>query len=391
MDLRSRAQAIQDDLVAIRRAIHQRPELSGQERETAALVAGRLRDWGIEVREGVGGTGVVGMVRGKLEGGTVGLRADMDALPITEANRVPYCSEREGVMHACGHDAHVACVLGAARLLVENAAALQGNVKLVFQPHEEIPPGGAQAMIAEGVLDNPPVSAMVALHCDSSLPVGKVGVKAGPILAAADEFTLSIQGESGHAALPHNAVDAIVAASEVITALQTIASRRVDPLSPVVVTVGTIHGGVQFNVICDRVTMEGTARTLDPQLTEAMPSMIESVVAGAVQVHGARFELDYRRGYPVTMNDSAITDIVSQAVRSLLGDGALCEVRELMGGEDFAYFAQNVPSCFFRLGIRNEERGIVYPLHHPHFDLDEAALSIGAAVLTQSAWSLLGC
>ncbi|WP_281746080.1 M20 metallopeptidase family protein [Thermanaerovibrio acidaminovorans] len=385
------ANLIRDD----RRAVHRRPGVGMQVQETASLVADSLERMGLDVTRNVGGAGVVALLRGAADGPFVGLRADMDALEIQEQTDLPYRSEIDGVMHACGHDAHTAMLLGAARILSRLGDRLSGGVKFVFQPAEECAPtGGAPAMIADGVLEDPPVEAMVALHVWPDLPTGKVGVKAGPIMGASDRVNLVIRGRSAHGSSPEKGVDAVVMAAQLITALQTVVSRGVSPLDSAVLTFGTINGGYRYNVLADQVRIDGTLRTLDPQVRDLVVERIKSLSIGVSRGMGGDVEVHYEMGYPVTVNHPGIASVARDSVVDLLGEEGLWEVdRPSLGGEDFSFFASKVPSAFLWLGCRPP--GIppedFPPLHNPRFNLDEDCLPLGAAVLAKIAWDLLDC
>ena len=382
----SEAKRIAGKLSKIRRQIHMHPELGFQEKRTSALVAKELREIGVAVTVGVAGTGVVGLLKGAHPGKTVALRGDMDALPITEQNNTPYRSRVEGVMHACGHDANTTTVLGAAMLLAKHRDALHGNVKFIFQPSEEAPPGGALPMIKEGVLKAPPVHVIIGVHVDPTIPVGKIGLRQGPMMAAADDFWFAVLGEAAHGAKPHLGIDAISLSAQVIQALQTIPSRRVNPVHSVVVTVGTIKGGYRRNVIADRVECEGTARTLDGKDRRSVELAIGKTLAGVTKAGGGGYEYRYEQGYPILTCDDRITDIVRRVGKELLGGRGVVEIDEpSMGGEDFAYFVNEVPGMMFRLGTGNKKKGITYPWHHPRFDVDEDGIWMGAAVLARAA------
>lgn len=381
-----RAQDLRPFLVECRRWLHRHPELSFQEQKTRDYVVGRLQEMGLQPRVGLAETGVTALVTGGLPGPAVALRADMDALPMTEATEASYASENDGVMHACGHDAHTAMLLGAARLLQEARAGLPGQVLLIFQPAEESPPGGAKLMIEAGVLENPQVAAIFGLHVDPFLDTGKIGFKPGPLMAAADKFVVDIIGEGGHGAAPHQAVDAVVVAAQVVLALQSVVSRQVDPLAPAVVSIGTIDGGNRYNVIADRVTLTGTIRTLNPVLRERIPELIQRLVRGVTSAYGARFQFDYTRGYPVMINDPEMTDFARTAAAEILGPDSVATILEpSMGGEDFAYFLQQVPGCYAYLGTSRIGATRRIPWHHPRFNIDEEALAIGAAYLAGTA------
>jgi amidohydrolase len=372
-------------VVGWRRRLHANPELSFQEHETAKAVATELRALGLAVKTGVGGTGVVGLLAGDRPGRTVALRADMDALPITEGNAVSYKSRHAGRMHACGHDGHCAMLLGAARLLSSQKSELQGNVKFLFQPGEETPPGGALAMIRAGALQSPKVDAIFGLHLDSSLPSGRVGLRTGPMMAASDNFKIEIIGRGGHAARPHSCLDPVVTGAQIILALQTIVSRKVDPVHPAVITVGKVESGSKHNIIPDRAVLEGTARSIDRQTCKMMPEWIKQAAAGVAQAGGLAVKLYYQRGYPVLVNDPAMIEFAHGVSAALLGKKAVMNLSEpMMGGEDFAYYLQKVPGAFLRLGSCSGP-DTAHPWHHPQFNIDESVLPGGARLLAALA------
>ncbi|HHV61768.1 MAG TPA: amidohydrolase [Firmicutes bacterium] len=390
------ARRIEPRLIEIRRAIHMNPELGGMEFKTSRLVAQVLRELGIEVVENIAGTGVLGLLKGAagVAGSrmrTVAIRADMDALPIQDKKDVPYRSRVPGVMHACGHDGHVAMVLGAAMILagVRGENKLPGNVKFIFQPAEE-GPGGAKPMIEAGVLENPGVDMILGAHIWPEIPVGRVAIKSGAALASTDEIRIVIKGEGGHGAAPHRAVDAIVVAAQVINALQTIVSREVSPTSPVVLTIGTIQGGYRHNVIADEVTMTGTLRTLNPVVRMELPGKIDRLLRGIAGGMGASVEFTHIPGYPPTVNDSRIAELASRSAAKVIGGAnVIREIEPSLGGEDFSYFLERVPGAFIMVGAGNPEAGITFPSHHPRFDFDERALATGAAILSQAAFDYL--
>ncbi len=380
-----------EELIAVRRQLHMHPELSYAEHATAAMVAERLRALGLEVTEGIGRTGVVGLLRGGAgDGPCVMLRADMDALALTEESAQPYASQERGVMHACGHDGHVSMLLGAAKLLVGERARLRGIVKFVFQPAEE-GGNGAGAMVDDGVLENPKVDVAYGIHLWADLPAGQLAVAPGPIMAAVDEFHLTISGVGGHGAMPHQAVDPIVAAAQVVTALQTVVSRNTSPLQSSVVTVGTIHGGSAFNIIAERVTLTGTVRSFDRNVWEAIPGQIERIVAGVTQGLGCSYELQYKRTNKATVNEPISTQRVIDIARGYMGEeNVVTEGVKTMGGEDMSEYLERVPGCFFFLGARDEARGIVAPHHSPRFDINEAALPYGVELFRRLVHAHLG-
>jgi amidohydrolase len=368
--------------IALRRAIHRHPELGFEEVRTAALVESELDALGIEHRR-VAGTGVVGIIRGARPGRTAALRADMDALPITEQSGEACASEIPGKMHACGHDAHTAMLLGAARILAGRRATLAGNVVLIFQPAEE-GPGGAEPMIAAGVLDDPKVDAIAMLHVDPRLPTGSLGITPGPVNAAADELHVTVRGTGGHGGYPHLAVDAIPCAAAIVLALQTIASRETDPLASIVVTIGTIAGGYRNNVIADTVKMTGTIRTYDPAIRRGVEARVRRIVDGVAAGYGTTAEVAIVYGYPPVVNDAALATAFAAHLTAATGI-PIERLPPTMGAEDFAYFAERVPGVVGRLGIRNERLGSVHSGHSPQFRLDEDAIPTGITALVSFA------
>ncbi len=389
-DLMAAANALRDSLVSDRRSIHQHPELANQEHQTAALVATRLRDLGIEHETGVFTTGVVGLIRGAKPGKTVLLRADMDALPIVEESDQPYVSQTHGVMHACGHDAHTAILLAVARMLQERSAEMPGNVKLMFQPAEEHGTiGGAKPMIDAGLLENPKVDAAFGLHQGALNFVGEIAVRPGPRSAAADSFTITVHGKGGHAAWPQGGVDPVMIAAQVLTALQTLVSREVDSADRVVLTVASIQAGSAFNVIPDFATMKGTVRTYSASLRNYVEQRLKEIAVGIAQTLRGTCDVDYERGYPALINHESGVEVVRAAVTDVLGPEALRDATPVMGAEDFAYLLERVPGAFLTLGVRNRHWASPKQGHNARFDLDEDALPIGAAVLAGTALRFL--
>jgi amidohydrolase len=380
-----RAQGLSEIMTTIRRDIHRHPELGFQEHRTAERVAERLEQLGIAVRTGVGKTGVVGDLGD--DGSCIALRADMDALPIQEDNDVPYASEVPGVMHACGHDIHVACLLGAAQLLSEDAAAgrLPGRVRFLFQPAEETQDAeglsGAMRMMDDGVMEG--VDAVAGLHVWSELPVGKISLREGPATAAVDTFKVVVKGRESHGAYPHQGVDAIALSAQVINALQTVISRRLDPTRGKVLTVGTIQGGTKDNIVAGSVTMTGTIRTFEAELREKLFAELERA-CGVATALGGEFDLAIQPGYIAIVNDPAMTALVREVGADFLGAENVEEAALEMGAEDFSYFAREAPGCFYELGGAFSE-GPLRRHHHPHFDIDERCLPIGAATLAETA------
>lgn len=371
-------------LIEIRRHFHSHPELSGQEHQTAAYVAGVLSSCGIRVREGVGKTGVVGELPGEgTDSRLLAIRTDMDALPIEEGTGLEFASRNPGVMHACGHDIHTTVGLGTAMVLAQLGEQLPGTVRFLFQPAEEIAQG-AGWMVEDGAMEN--VSAILGVHVFPSIPAGSVGIRHGALTAAADDIEIFIIGESGHGARPHEAIDAIWIAAQVITTLQQAISRTQNPLRPVVLTIGQISGGRAANVIADRVRLVGTVRSLHPETSACLPDWIEGIVANVCNAYGARYELNYKRGVPSVQNDAALTQLVGEAAEEAWGsDRVLILMEPSLGAEDFSLYLQYAPGMMFRLGVAGKDR-LNYPLHHPLFDVDESAIVTGVVTLAYAAW-----
>ena len=379
-------------LVADRRYLHEHPELGFQEHNTARFVADRLAALGVEdIRTGINQTGVTGLVRGTADGpGRVVLvRADMDALPILEENQVEYVSQNPGVMHACGHDAHTTILLALARVLMQRRGSFSGTVKLLFQPSEEMFPGGAKGMIEEGVMEDPHVDASFALHMANHQPVGVITIAPGPILAAPDSFQVTIQGKGGHAASPHRAVDPIVTGAMIVNALQTIVSRNVDPVGSCVVTVGAFNAGEAFNVIPDVAKLGGTVRTLTPEMRDLAQERVTAIIENVAAAMGATVEIDYVRGYPATINDADAAALIREVATSVIGEDHVITNPPSMGGEDYAYFLLDRPGAMFQVGSKNEEKGFVWGHHHPRFDIDEDSLAIGLEVMAGTVLAYL--
>jgi amidohydrolase len=383
------ARAIAESVVADRRAIHRRPELAYQEHETAALVESRLRALGIPVRTGVGGTGIVGLIEGARPGRTVLLRADMDALPIQEESTAEYASATPGVMHACGHDAHTAILVGAARLLQERRAELSGCVKLMFQPAEE---GGAGAlrMIEDGLLQDPPVDAAFMLHVAHGLPAGRVATAPGPVLAGANSFTITIDGRGGHAARPHIAIDPVVVAAHVVTALQTLVSREAPPDRAAVVTLGSLQAGTAANVIPEHAVIKGTIRAYDPDLMKELERRLEEIASGVAAAMRASARVEFHMHYPPTVNDPAMAELLSGAGRAALGPDAVGVTEPVMAAEDFSFVLERVPGAMLSLGVRAPGWEEPRPVHTPRFDVDESSLPVGVACMASVAMEFLG-
>jgi amidohydrolase len=374
--------ALQPQLVEWRRRLHQYPELGFQEHLTVEFIHQKLTQWGIPHQMGVAQTGIVAIVKGNQSGKTLAIRADMDGLPIQEENQVVYRSQHEGKMHACGHDGHTAIALGTAYYLSRHPE-FRGTVKFIFQPAEE-GPGGAKPMIEAGVLRNPDVDAILGLHLWNNLPLGTVGIREGALMAAVELFHCKIQGKGGHGAMPHQTVDSIVVGAQVVTALQTIVARNVDPIKAGVVTVGEFHAGRAHNVIADTAEMSGTVRYFDPGLTEFFQQRVEQVIAGVCQSQGASYELEYWSLYPPVINDRTMAQLVrsvaENVVETAVGIVPECQT---MGGEDMSFFLQEVPGCYFFLGSANAAQGLAFPHHHPRFDFDETALGMGVEMFVR--------
>jgi len=380
---------MKDWLVEIRRTIHMHPELGFEEVETSKLVSEWLERFGLQVKKGMAKTGVVGLLNGKRRGKTVAIRADMDALPMDEANKVPYASKIKGKMHACGHDAHVAILLGVAKFFSSIPDQVRGNIKWIFQPAEE-GGGGGRVMVEEGVLENPKVDAVFGAHVYPFLPIGKVGVNEKEGLAAADRFTIKIMGKGGHAASPHVAKDPILAAGHLITEIHSIVSRNINPLESGVVTIGKVSGGTAYNIIPDEVELWGTVRSLNPQVREELKSRIEQVTQGVARSFLMDYRFDFEYGYPVLINDPEMSKLVVSACSKGIGKENVEVLKPSMGGEDFAYYLEKVPGSFFRLGCRNEEKGMIHPYHSSLFDIDEVILPFGVEMFVRIIDQYLG-
>ncbi len=379
------------DLIAIRRDLHQHPELAFEEHRTANLIAEELRRLGLDVRTGLGRTGVVGVLHGgaaTATSRTVMVRADIDALPILEDNDQPYRSQAAGKMHACGHDGHIAIGLGVARALVALRADLPGTVVFAFQPAEERA-SGAEEMLRDGAMRDPQPDAVIGLHLWSPFEVGTVGIKPGPIFASADEFTLTVRGKGGHGAVPQTSVDPIVVAAQVVTALQTLISREISPFHPAVVTVGSIHGGTAFNVIADTVEMLGTVRTYDPADREHILRRIGELAQNVAQSMRATCEFATAIGIPPCVSDPGIASIVYEAAADIIGEDHIIADCMQTVGDDMAYFLNTVPGCYFLVGAGNRAKGITAPHHSARFDIDEGCLTLGAEILASAAWQIL--
>ena len=387
MDFLAEAKRVEPDIIKTRRVLHQHPELAYHEEATSKLVADMLESMGIEVKRGVGGTGVLGTLKGGRSGKVVALRADMDGLPVQELSDVDFRSKFDGVMHACGHDTHVAMLLGAAKILSDKRKEVHGTVKFLFQPAEEHGGrGGAKPMIEAGVMKNPRVDYVFGLHISDDQKSGEVGLREGSLMAAPDTFKVKILGKGGHGSAPHQTIDPIYVAAHVILALQGISSRMINPVSPFVITVGSVHSGTKENIIPDAAMLEGTIRTLDEGTRRRAKRKVDAVAKGVARSFGARAEVEFEKdAYPVTVNDPKTTREVARVLKKI--PGLRVKQREpILGGEDFSRFMLEAPGTFFFLGTNNPAKGCIYPNHSSKFKVDEDVLKLGAASLAMLAW-----
>lgn len=384
----SRAKDLLPDIVQIRRKLHRHPELSFQEYETTRFIWEILTQAGIEVVEWGGETGVVGILRGTQPHPVVALRADIDALPIREENETEYSSQTPGVMHACGHDVHTACLLGAALILAEHRSNLAGTVKFIFQPAEEIN-AGAKSMVEKGVLSSPDVDVIFGLHNNPNLTVGQIGLKEGPLMAAVDTTFLTVKGEGGHGAIPHKTRDPILAAAAILQGLQSIISRQVDPLDSGVISFGTIHGGDAHNVIPMKVELTGTVRTFNPDLRHQMPEKMGSLIKNMAAAMNTEAEFTYRKELPAVINPAPLAAWCRTSLEQIVNLPDIVQAIPVMGGEDFAIYQEKIPGVFLWLGVGNPAQGIVHQWHNPKFDADEEALQYGAGALAQLAYDYM--
>ncbi len=382
------AREIQDEIIALRRHLHQNPELSKKEYETSKYIQSYLTNLGLDAKI-IHGTGVVALIEGEKPGPTVGLRADIDALPILEVNDLPFCSQNPNVMHACGHDCHTAAVLGAAKILLKHRRHFQGNIKLIFEPDEELS-GGAKHMIEAGVMENPKVDAMFGAHVNPLLPVGSVGILPGKAYASSNPFEITVTGKSSHGAKPHLGIDAVMLAAQILNAIQVYVSRQVDPLDSALITVGTIHGGTQRNILAQEVKMTGIIRTLDPALRKRTVETLPEIVSGIARALGGEASINIITSASGIVNDPAMTELVGNSVRKLLGESSLIHMdKPSMGTEDFGAFLEHAPGSFYQMGIRNPGKGAVHPLHSDQFMVDEDALPLLSALHAQVAFDYL--
>ncbi|HEX6169409.1 MAG TPA: M20 family metallopeptidase [Chitinophagaceae bacterium] len=371
------------EFISIRHHLHANPELSYQEFETSKFIQSKLGEFGIPY-EVKATTGVVGLIKGKDPDSRVfAIRADIDALPILEENDVPYRSTRKGIMHACGHDVHTTCLLGAAKILSELKNEWQGTIKLIFQPGEEKNPGGASYMIKEGVLENPKPSGIVAMHVHTGMPVGKTSFRSGKVMASADELYFTIKGKGGHAASPHLCVDPILIASHLIISLQQVVSRNANPFYPSVLSITSFQGGATTNVIPNEVKLMGTFRAMDEKWRVEAHQLIEKISKDLVHSMGGELVLHIDKGYPAVINNDELNNTVKNAATEFLGSENVEETELRMGAEDFGYYAQQIPACFYRVGVMNKEKGITSGVHTPTFNIDENAIEVGMGLM---AW-----
>lgn len=381
------AESLRQKLIEQRRDFHMHPELSNREERTAKVVAERLRALGLdEVKTGVGRHGVVALLKGKLPGGVVAVRADMDALPIQETIDVSYKSKNAGVKHACGHDVHTTVELGVAEVLSKMRDQIRGTIKFIFQPAEEGPPagerGGAPLMIEEGCLENPRPSAIFGLHVLPNIEVGQIAYNSGPAMASSDRFTITVRGKKVHGAYPHDGIDTVVVTAECITALQTIRSRRINTQEPLVITLGSIHGGNRYNIIADEVKLEGTMRTLNEEVRIKAIEMMKQTLSGISSAYGASYEIEFGANNPVTYNDPALVEASLPTLKRIVGEKNLVIPRPQMGAEDFSAYQKVIPGFFYFLGVGNKAKGITAMYHTPEFDVDEESLVIGVKVMS---------
>lgn len=380
--------SIFEEVKAIRRHLHQYPELSYQEYNTMKFVCEKLKEYGIEYQDKVAETGIVAIIRNSKHSKTdvcVGLRADLDALPILEENTTEYVSKNKGVMHACGHDVHTSILLGAAKVLNEIRDELSQPVKLIFQPGEEKNPGGASLMIKAGALENPEVNRMYALHVFPDLPAGDVGFREGLYMASCDEIYIDIIGKGGHGAMPHTTVDSILVGAEIVTSLQQVVSRKCDPTIPCVLSFGHFEGLGAANVVPGKVHLKGTFRTMNEEWRAKALQIIKNQAEKIAEAYGAKAIVDISNGYPFLENNPKLTAELREKAIHLLGEEKINELPLRLTSEDFSFYSQVIPTCFFRLGVRNENKGITYGVHHPKFDIDENALAIGVQMMCIAA------
>lgn len=380
---------LKDEIVSLRRTIHQNPEPSFREYKTADLINSTLKEIpGITVSRPTP-TSVLGILKGNFPGKTIALRSDMDALNLSEKNEIPYKSKNEGVMHACGHDGHVAMMVSAAKVLARFQEIIKGEIRFVFQHAEEQHPGGARDLVKQGILEG--VDLIIAGHLWVALETGKVGLSSGPLMAAPDNFSISIIGKGGHAAMPHEVVDPILISAHVITSLQSVVSRNINPLKSTVLSITCIQGGSANNIIPERVELKGTVRTFDPEIRQIIPNIMENIIKGICSAHGAKYSFNYDKGYDPVINNYDIIQRLTEVLGKALGEKSVERLDPVMGGEDFSEYLKVLPGALFFIGAGNKEKGIVNPHHHPCFNIDETALANGTEALVWSSLGLLDC
>lgn len=376
-------QSVKDEVVDWRRILHQHPEVSFKEVWTSQFIHDTLVSFGNLIVSRPTKTSVLARLVGSQPGKVIALRADIDALPVQEENDLPYTSQNPGAMHACGHDGHAAMLLGAAKILSQFKDQIKGEVRFIFQHAEEIPPGGAQEMVEAGVMEG--VDQVIALHLFSNFPVGQIAIGHGVVSSGNDKFNIKIQGKGGHSSMPNETIDPIAVGAQVVTNLQHIVSRQNDPREKLVISVTTFHGGDVFNVIPDTVTMTGSVRSFSPKLRENVPKLMERIIKGICEAHGASYTFDYDNGYSMVVNEEDLTQLIEETVIDTWGPEALQRMEPMMGSEDFSAFANETPGCFIVVGVRNEEKAIIFPQHHPRFNMDENSLAIGLELLVRVA------
>lgn len=372
-------------IIAMREYFHENPELSFKEFKTADRLEKELKDMGLNP-ERITETGIIADIKGNGKK-TVAIRADIDALPVTEENKVNYVSKNKGVMHACGHDTHMAMLLGAAKMLIAEKEKLNGNIRLIFQPAEELPPGGAVGMIKNGALDG--VDYIIGQHIMGFIPAGKIAIYYKEMMANADEFDIKIHGKGGHGSAPQDSIDAVYITAHLIEMLNTIVSREIDPQEPAVITTGTVNSGYRYNIIAAHAELTGTVRTFNIEVQEKIIKRIKDILEGLKSIYGIEYEYEYKKGYPVLVNNEKIAKYIEEAAKRVVGKDNIIYPKPNMGGEDFAYFLQKVPGSYYFIGGSNPERGIDSMNHSPTFDVDESALYTGAKVLKEAAMEIL--
>jgi len=385
MNFRKLAEKYEKQVIAWRREFHENPELSWEEIRTGDRICEELKKMNIKTKR-IAKTGVLGILKGNKPGKTVALRADMDALPIQEENSVPYKSKNRGVMHACGHDGHTAMLLGAAKILSQVQKEIKGTIVFIFQPAEEMGEGASKIIEGGAIKD---VDAILGIHLWAEMDSGKVSVESGPRMASTDRFKIVIRGKGGHGSMPHQGVDALLAASALVMNFQSIVSREIGPLEPVVVTIGKFNGGKRFNIICEEVCMEGTTRCFNPRLRDKLPLMMKRIVENTAKAYRAKGELEYIMGHPSVINDPYISQIACQAIKNNFGENIVEKFEKVTGGEDFSFYVQEIPGIMAFVGARNNSKDAIYPHHHKNFNIDEDALVIGTTLYSQFALDYL--